>query len=414
VTPADRISNVHDDASELLRELVSHRLPATVLREARAAGAHRAALYVIDIDGSCLIKLAGDEQFPELFQAPLGGGPELPSETIGEVQDIVASKIPEARLVPLWVRDRAVGVLVACGGASGDLRGLADQAALALELGSGYTDVIHRARRRKEIDAAAEIQQDLLPPRIATVEGAHIAAGVLPGYEVGGDFFDYAENDDGLWLAVGDAMGKGNTAAAISSLAVGALRAARRNDATLEQAAQIVHEASFELGGPYQFLTAVFAVWHHETGTLATAASASWSTKGLTRSGCFGTSAAFAARSSACNRGSGSCSIRTASPNVATAPASCSGWSASRIRCGRARTPRPPARSVRCDTRCSASPHARCATTPPSCSSTPIRRDSADACGRERPPARTFRAQASVLTEPALSAALSASRSPCR
>ena len=64
-------------------------------------------------------------------------------------------------------------------------------------------------------------------------------------------------------------MGKGNTAAAISSLAVGALRAARRNDATLEQAAQVVHEATFELGGPYQFLTAVFAVWHHGSGTLA-------------------------------------------------------------------------------------------------------------------------------------------------
>ena len=47
------------------------------------------------------------------------------------------------------------------------------------------------------------------------------------------------------------------------------LRAARRNDATLEQAAQVVHEATFELGGPYQFLTAVFAVWHHGNGTLA-------------------------------------------------------------------------------------------------------------------------------------------------
>jgi hypothetical protein len=266
---SNRVSNVHDDASELLRELVSHRLPTAVLREARAAGAHRVALYVIDIDGSCLIKLAGDEQFPERFQAPLGVGPELPAETIGAVQDIVASKIPDATVIPLWVRDRAVGVLVTCAGAAEDLQGLADQAALALELGSGYTDVIHRARRRKDIDAAAEIQQDLLPPRLASVEGAHVAAGVLPGYEVGGDFFDYAENDDGLWLAVGDAMGKGNTAAAISSLAVGALRAARRNHATLEQAVQVVHEAGFELGGPYQFLTAVFAVWHHESGTLA-------------------------------------------------------------------------------------------------------------------------------------------------
>ena len=265
----DRVSNPHDDASALLSELVSHRLPTAVLREARAAGANRAALYVIDIDGSCLIKLAGDEQFPERVRAPLGVGPELPSETLGEVQDIVSSKVPGATVVGLRVRDRAVGVLVTCGGDTDDLRRLADQAALALELGSGYTDVIHRARRRKDINAAAEIQQDLLPPRIATVEGASVAGGVLPGYEVGGDFFDYAENEDGLWLAVGDAMGKGNTAAAISSLAVGALRAARRNDATLEQAAQVVHEATFELGGPYQFLTAVFAVWHHGSGTLA-------------------------------------------------------------------------------------------------------------------------------------------------
>ena len=266
---ADCVSNPHDDASALLSELVSHRLPTAVLREARAAGANRAALYVIDIDGSCLIKLAGDEQFPERVQAPFGVGPELPSETLGEVQDIVSSKLPGATVVGLRVRDRAVGVLVTCGGDTDDLRRLADQAALALELGSGYTDVIHRARRRKDINAAAEIQQDLLPPRIATVEGASVAGGVLPGYEVGGDFFDYAENEDGLWLAVGDAMGKGNTAAAISSLAVGALRAARRNDATLEQAAQVVHEATFELGGPYQFLTAVFAVWQHGSGTLA-------------------------------------------------------------------------------------------------------------------------------------------------
>src|SRR3712207_8871359 len=97
---------------------------------------------------------------------------------------------PDARITPLRVRDRALGVLVTCGGPTGDLQDLADSAAVALELVSGYTDVIHRARRRKDINAAGEIQQDLLPPRIATVAGAHVAGGVLPGYEVGGDFFD--------------------------------------------------------------------------------------------------------------------------------------------------------------------------------------------------------------------------------
>ncbi len=224
---------------------------------------------MIDIDGSCLIKLDGEASFPERLQAPLAVGPELPPETFEQVQDIMSSKVPDARITPLCVRDRALGVLVTCGGPTGDLQGLADGAAVALELVSGYTDVIHRARRRKDINAAGEIQQDLLPPRIATVAGAHVAGGVLPGYEVGGDFFDYAENDDGLWLAVGDAMGKGNTAAAMSSLAVGALRAARRNDANLEQTAQAVHEAVFDVGGRYRFLTAVFLVWHPPSRTLA-------------------------------------------------------------------------------------------------------------------------------------------------
>jgi len=196
-------------------------------------------------------------------------GPELGPESLDKVAEIVSSKVPRARVIPLSIRDRAVGVLVTCGQVTGRLERLAGQAALALELASGYTDVIHRARRRKDIDPAAEIQQNLLPPRIASFAGAEVAGGVLPGYQIGGDFFDYAENDDGLWLAVGDAMGKGNRAAAISSLAVGALRAARRNDATLEQAAEIVHQACFDLGGPYQFLTAVFAVWHETSRTLA-------------------------------------------------------------------------------------------------------------------------------------------------
>jgi hypothetical protein len=253
----------------LLRGLVSHRLPAAVLREARAAGADQVGLYVMDIDGSRLIRLAGDEPFPARVEAPVGLGPELPPESLDQIAEIMSSKVPGANVLALSIRDRAVGVLVTRGQPTASLEDLAGQAALALELANGYTDVIHRARRRKNIDPAAEIQQNLLPPRIANFAGADVAGGVLPGYQIGGDFFDYAENDDGLWLAVGDAIGKGNTAAAISSLAVAALRAARRNDATLEQAAEVVHQASFDLGGPYQFLTAVFAVWHPDSRRLA-------------------------------------------------------------------------------------------------------------------------------------------------
>ena len=58
------------------------------------------------------------------------------------------------------------------------------------------------------------------------MNGADVAGDVLPGYDVGGDFFDYAGNADGLWLVVADATGKGDSAAALSSLALGAPRAA--------------------------------------------------------------------------------------------------------------------------------------------------------------------------------------------
>jgi serine phosphatase RsbU (regulator of sigma subunit) len=222
----------------------------------------------MDIDGSRLIRLGGDEPFPGRIPVPLGLGPEVPPENLPQLEEIVSSKVPGASVIPLSIGDRAVGVLVASVPPNHRLEHLAGQAALALELVGGYTDVVHRVRRRKDINAAAEIQQNLLPPRIASFGGAAVAGGVLPGYEIGGDFFDYADNDDGLWLAVGDAIGKGNTAAAISSLAVGALRAARRNDATLEQAAEVVHAACFDLGGPYRFVTAVFAVWHQTSRTL--------------------------------------------------------------------------------------------------------------------------------------------------
>jgi serine phosphatase RsbU (regulator of sigma subunit) len=158
------------------------------------------------------------------------------------------------------VRDRVMGFLLARDASAVDLDAFAGQAGLALELASGYTDAVHAVRRRKDIEPAAEIQQNLLPPRLARVEGADLAGGVLPGYDVGGDFFDYAGNADGLWLVVADATGKGNSAAALSSLAIGALRAARRAGAGLQEAARLTDEAIWALD-MHLYLTAVLGSW---------------------------------------------------------------------------------------------------------------------------------------------------------
>ena len=134
--------------------------------------------------------------------------------------------------------------------------------AAALELAAGYTDVIDRARRRKDMTPAAEIQQSLLPPRIARIGSGELAGSVLPSYEVGGDWFDYVDNRDGAWIAIADAAGKGPQAGGLGSVALAALRAARRNDATLDQAAATMHETVLRVGGPEFYVTAIVARWH--------------------------------------------------------------------------------------------------------------------------------------------------------
>jgi serine phosphatase RsbU (regulator of sigma subunit) len=164
-------------------------------------------------------------------------------------------------VAPMWLRGRAVGLLLGLRGTTDSLVELGRLGAAAMELAAGYTDVIDGARRRKETHAAAELQQSLLPPRIARMGGGEVAGSVLPSYEVGGDWFDYVENREGAWLAIADAAGKGATAGALGGIALAALRAARRSGQTLEEAARSMHEVIHGVSRPEFFVTAIVARW---------------------------------------------------------------------------------------------------------------------------------------------------------
>jgi serine phosphatase RsbU (regulator of sigma subunit) len=256
------------DAGELLAGAFPHLVPELVVEVASTQAGCPVAAYVLDVEGAFALRLAGSvARFPERIRAPVGIGPEVIAEAMPELRRLVTDLIGPSTLWPLVVRDRVMGFLLARDETQVDLTLFADQAALALELASGYTDAVHAVRRRKNTQPAAEIQQNLLPPRLARVSGADVAGGVLPGYDVGGDFFDYASNADGLWMAVADATGKGNLAAAVSSLAVGALRAARRAGAGLEETARLTDEAILTLGVEPS-LTAVLGSWDPTTHCL--------------------------------------------------------------------------------------------------------------------------------------------------
>src|SRR2546429_8003996 len=114
-----------------------------------------------------------------------------------------------------------------------------------------------RERRRNAPAPARGVPQPRSPPRIARIAGAQLAGGLLPPYEVGGDWFDFVENRDGAWLAIADAAGTGPNAAGLGASALGALRAARRSGHDLVQALDAMHETVRGLGNRDFYVTAL-------------------------------------------------------------------------------------------------------------------------------------------------------------
>jgi AcrR family transcriptional regulator len=250
------------DLVRTLDEIPPHLFPEQFVSEARRVSGAPVALYVLDIDGTRLLRLAGPQEFPARLSAPLALGPELAEDGIPALTASLQAELPGATVAPMWLRGRAIGLLLALRVPEEPLVELGRLGAAAMELAGGYTDVIDGARRRKETRAAAELQQSLLPPRIARMGAGEVAGTVLPSYEVGGDWFDYVENRDGAWLAIADAAGKGATAGALGGIALAALRAARRSDQSLEEAARTMHEVICDVGRPEFFVTAIVARWH--------------------------------------------------------------------------------------------------------------------------------------------------------
>jgi serine phosphatase RsbU (regulator of sigma subunit) len=256
------------EVTRVLDEVPPHLVADQLVAEARRVAGVAVALYVVDIDGSRLLRLAGSEEFPDELEAPPALGPEIAPEGLPDFQERLQRQLPGCVTEPLWLRGRVTALLLCVGTPLGELADIAKQGAAALELANDYTDYLEAARRRKPTTPAAEVQQHLFPPRIARIAGAQLAGTLLPTYEVGGDWFDFVENRDGAWLAIADAAGKGPTAAGLGAAALGALRSVRRSGKDLEDALQAVDETVRRLENDDFYVTAILARWRAATTTL--------------------------------------------------------------------------------------------------------------------------------------------------
>ena len=91
-------------------------------------------------------------------------------------------------------------------------------------------EIRERERFEQELQVARSIQQASLPKELLTLEGWQINPYYQPAREVGGDFYEFFELEDGkVGLAVGDATGKGIPAALAVTATSSMLRAVARD-----------------------------------------------------------------------------------------------------------------------------------------------------------------------------------------
>jgi serine phosphatase RsbU (regulator of sigma subunit) len=127
-----------------------------------------------------------------------------------------------------------------------------------------------RQRIEQELRVAREIQQTLLPKSLPGLPGYDVAAYYQPARQVGGDFYDFFELEDGrLGVVVGDASGKGMPAALVMASTRSVLRTvAQRGGVVPGQALAEANEILYPDIPPNMFVTCFYAILDPESGRL--------------------------------------------------------------------------------------------------------------------------------------------------
>ncbi len=127
-----------------------------------------------------------------------------------------------------------------------------------------------RERIEQELRVARQIQQALLPEATPELDGWEVAAYYHPARdEVGGDFYDFFELDDGrLGLVVGDATGKGMPAALVMATTRGMLRAIAQPMDSPGEVLRRVNDALYPDIPSNMFVTCFYAILDPAEGQL--------------------------------------------------------------------------------------------------------------------------------------------------
>jgi serine phosphatase RsbU (regulator of sigma subunit) len=124
----------------------------------------------------------------------------------------------------------------------------------------------------QELRLARSIQQASLPEEVPQLEGWQISTFYRPAREVGGDFYDFFELQEGrVGVVVGDATGKGMPAALVAGAASNMLRAVAQALGSSSSPGEVlaqVNETLLARIPANMFVTCFYAIVEDESGGL--------------------------------------------------------------------------------------------------------------------------------------------------
>ncbi len=180
--------------------------------------------------------------------------------------------------VPLGVAEKVFGIIyadspIAEGRFTEDhlkvLTTLASVAAIRVENARLMEARLQQERLERELQLASEIQQRFQPTAPPQVLGYELQGISFPCYEIGGDYYDFIQRDDGrLIIALGDVSGKGTAAALLMSSLHAAVHAQSASHDSIVETISAVNRYLADNIPPNRFVTLFYAELEPQSGSV--------------------------------------------------------------------------------------------------------------------------------------------------
>lgn len=192
---------------------------------------------------------------------------------------VVLQGIRSVLAVPLGVSEKVFGIIyadspIADGRFTEDhlkvLTTLASVAAIRVENARLAEARLQQERLERELQLAMEIQQRFQPTAPPVVPGYELQGISFPCYEIGGDYYDFIERENGrLVIALGDVSGKGTAAALLMSSLHASVHAQTGSHDTLSETISAVNRYLADNIPANRFVTLFYAELDPASGALS-------------------------------------------------------------------------------------------------------------------------------------------------